>query len=73
MHVKRLMFVAMFTLALFPMVLGACSQKSTEQPSEKPTGVIPQAQLDALNKAKNVETVLKQGELQRHEQTEAAQ
>lgn len=68
MQVKHVTLAVMFALAL-----SACSQKNTEQPSEKPTGVIPQAQLDALNKAKNVENVLKQDEQKLREQSEAAQ
>jgi type IV pilus biogenesis protein CpaD/CtpE len=68
MQVKHVTLAAMFALAL-----SACSKNSTEQPSEKPTGVIPQAQLDALNKAKNVENVLKQDEQKLREQSEAAQ
>lgn len=36
--------------------LTACAEKAP--PEENPSGVIPQAQLDALNKAKNVEHVL---------------
>lgn len=68
MRAKALTFVAIFAIAL-----SACSKSSTEQSSEKPAGVIPQAQLDTLNKAKNVENVLMQGEQQRREQSEAAQ
>ena len=35
---------------------------------EKPTGIIPQHQLDAMEKAKNVEDVLQQADLQRREE-----
>lgn len=60
-------------VAIFSIALSACSKNSTEQSSEKPAGVIPQAQLDALNKAKDVENVLKQSDQQRREQSEATQ
>lgn len=73
MQLKRLTFAAVFAAVLFSMALTSCSQKNAEQSSEKPEGVIPQAQLDALNKAKNVENVLKQSDQQRREQSEAAQ
>lgn len=73
MRAKAVTFAAFFTIALFTMAVPACSKSNTEQSSEKSEGVIPQAQLDALNKAKNVENVLKQSEEQRREQSEAAQ
>ena len=51
-----------FTLAFCTLIsLAACGDKKSEQAAEKPAGVIPKAQLDAINKAKNVESVLQQG------------
>jgi hypothetical protein len=44
-------------------LLGACGGSKDEEP----TGVIPQHQLDAMEKAKNVEDVLQQSDLQRRE------
>lgn len=40
------------------LAIAACSDNNT--PSEQPAGAIPQSQLDALDKAKNVEDVLQQ-------------
>lgn len=62
--------------AVLPLVvLGiGCNAKDPSQP-KPPTpqtgGVIPQTQLDALNKAKNVENVLQQ-EKEAHDRSEAA-
>jgi hypothetical protein len=59
--------------ALISCALLACSPKNPEPPKPQAEGVIPQAQLDALNKAKNVENVIMQGEQRRREQGDAAQ
>jgi hypothetical protein len=61
-------------IALFGALLniGGCNAKDPTQPkppTPQANGVIPQAQLDALNKAKNVEQVLQQGQ-QRNEQAD---
>lgn len=68
MHTKLPIFFGVIAIAFC-----ACSDKNVEQPKQPASGVIPQAQLDALNKAKNVENVIMQGEQQRREQGEAAQ
>jgi hypothetical protein len=60
-------------LAIICSVLLACSPKNPEPPKPQAEGVIPQAQLDALNKAKNVENIIMQGDQQRREQGDAAQ
>lgn len=39
------------------LLIASCSDKSPAS-IEQPTGAIPQAQLDALNKAKNVQNVM---------------
>ena len=53
------------------VLFAACSdKKSAESAEQKPTGVIPQAQLDALNKAKSVEGTLMQADQQRREQVD---
>lgn len=52
----------------FAGLLCACAPKSPEPPKPQAGGVIPQAQLDALNKAKGVENTLLQGEQQRQAQ-----
>lgn len=58
---------AVTTLVLF----AACSdKKSVESAEQKPAGVIPQAQLDALNKAKNVEGTLMQADQRQREQAD---
>lgn len=50
---------------LASLILAGCNPREPGQPPNPPTpqtgGVIPQAQLDALDKARNVEDVLKQG------------
>ncbi len=49
-------------LILASLLIGGCSSKQAPESAEqKPAGVIPQAQLDALNKAKAVEGVIEQG------------
>lgn len=57
-------FSACTVVALTTLALAGCNPKEPTQPTP-PTpqtgGVIPQAQLDALNKAKGVEEVLQQG------------
>lgn len=50
--------------------IAGCSEKNSPEPTQKDAGVIPQAQLDALNKAKNVEALLQQ---ERAQQSDAAQ
>lgn len=53
--------------------LTACHKDRTlpePKAEEKPSGVIPQAQLDALNKAKSVEGTLMQADQQRREQVD---
>lgn len=51
--------IAALYIAFASISLLACSPKSTQAPAtDQPTGVIPQAQLDALNKAKNVQNVM---------------
>ncbi len=53
------------------LVTVACSDKKANDSAEKkPEGVIPQAQLDALNKAKNVENVIMQDAERQREQAE---
>jgi hypothetical protein len=61
MNIFRLLFVAMLLVAAV-----ACHDKTLPEPkAEQPAGVIPQAQLDALNKAKNVENVMQDEQKQR--------
>lgn len=48
----------------------ACNKKAPEPPAPQTSGVIPQAQLDALNKAKAVEGVIEQGAQREREQTD---
>lgn len=73
---KKLAKVAVLPIVLFGATLGigGCNAKDPSQP-KPPTpqagGVIPQAQLDALNKAKNVEQVLQQ-EKEAHDRSEQA-
>jgi hypothetical protein len=77
---KKLVPYKLVKIAILPIVvLGTalsicgCGPKDPSQPTP-PTpqagGVIPQAQLDALNKAKNVEQVLQQEDQQRREQAD---
>ena len=62
--------VLLLSTTLVALALAGCNPKEPGQPSP-PTpqtgGVIPQAQMDALDKAKSVEGVLQQG-AQRNEQ-----
>jgi hypothetical protein len=59
MEYRMKKFTAAIFIALMSVVVIACSEKSSPAPqTEQPTGVIPQAQLDALNKAKNVQNVM---------------
>jgi len=48
-------------------VLVGCSD-SSDSTEDKPTGVIPQYQLDAMKKAQDVEKVMEEAEQQRREQ-----
>jgi hypothetical protein len=67
---KTLVSIAAITVT----ILTGCSDKKLPEPvAPQTSGVIPQAQLDALNKAKNVEAVLKQDEQKLREQSEAVQ
>jgi hypothetical protein len=62
-----------FILPIAVLAINGCNAKDPSQP-KPPTpqaGVIPQAQLDALNKAKNVEKVLQQ-EQEAHQRSEEA-
>lgn len=64
MNVYRFI-VVMITLLLTM----ACSDKKTPEPVvQQPTGVIPQAQLDALNKAKALDATLQKNEQQRRKE-----
>lgn len=66
MHALRTLFAATAIVAL-----ASCSGKKTPEPVAPQTGgVIPQAQLDALNKAKNVENVLKEDAQRQREQAD---
>ncbi|MEP5763629.1 MAG: hypothetical protein ABJ308_03515 [Halieaceae bacterium] len=55
----------MARLIVCAMVLGLAACGGAKD--EKPTGVIPQHQLDAMKKAENVEDVLQQAEDKRRE------
>lgn len=54
------------------LAVTACHKNNTPEPiaPQKNEGVIPQAQLDALNKAKNVENVIMQDANRQREQAE---
>lgn len=54
-------------LGLLLSVLSACSSDDGEK-EQQPQGVIPQHQLQALEKAKQVEDTLKQAEQERRDQ-----
>ena len=64
---KKFRLACTVATALF---LTACSDKKPPEPAEKPSGVIPQAQLDTLNKAKAIEDTLMQTDAQRREQAD---
>lgn len=72
----KLVRIAVLPLVISGAILGisGCNAKDPTQP-KPPTpqagSVIPQAQLDALNKAKNVEQVLQQ-EKEAHDRSEQA-
>jgi hypothetical protein len=69
MHQLTKIFLASIALC----GLSACGPKDPSQPKPPPPitgGVIPQAQLDALNKAKNVESVLQKEAQQRGEKAD---
>ena len=67
----------LFKIAIVPIALFGfygCNAKDPSQPTPptpQASGVIPQAKLDALNKAKNVENVLQQ-EKEAHDRSEQA-
>lgn len=68
MKIVRAVFIASVVLSIT-----ACHKDKTlpePKAEEKPAGVIPQAQLDALNKAKAVEGTLMQADQQRREQAD---
>lgn len=68
MNAFRLSLVVAMVVAI-----SACHKDKTlpePKAEEKPAGVIPQAQLDALNKAKSVEGTLMQADQQRREQVD---
>ena len=50
--------------------IAACDKKAPEPPAPQAGGVIPQAQLDALNKAKAVEGVIEQNAQRTREQAD---
>lgn len=68
MNIVRMLAVA----SLFLMIAACHNDKTLPAPiaEEKPAGAIPQAQLDALNKAKAVEGTLMQVDQQRREQVD---
>lgn len=67
MTIVRIVFVS----AVFLFVAACHKDKTLPEPkAEEPAGVIPQAQLDALNKAKNVENVIMQDAQRQREQAE---
>jgi hypothetical protein len=67
----------MLKIAIVPIVvfgIHGCNAKDPSQPTPptpQAVGVIPQAQLDTLNKARNVENVLQQ-EKETHDRSEQA-
>lgn len=65
MNIFRVALIAAIVVAV-----PACHKDKTlpEPKVDEPTGVIPQAQLDALNKAKSVEGTIMQVDQQRREQ-----
>ncbi len=56
--------------ALMTLWLCACSEKNAQPTETPPSGVIPQAQLDAMNKAKEVENTIMEGEQKRRAQAD---
>jgi hypothetical protein len=68
--------VKIIALPIIIVGVTACGPKDPSQP-KPPTpqagGVIPQAQLDALNKAKNVERVLQDSAQQQREQIDKSE
>jgi len=69
------MRIAVFIVSV--LFLSACGGDSTEQPAEKTPaakngGVIPQHQLDAMQKAKDVGGVLQDADEKRREQLDSA-
>jgi hypothetical protein len=61
-----------FCLLMSVVLLAACgSSDSGDTEASGDGGVIPQHQLDAMDKAKNVEDMLKQSDEQRREQLDS--
>ena len=61
-----------FCLLMSVVLLAACgASDSGDKETSGNGGVIPQHQLDAMEKAKNVEDMLNQSELQRREQSDS--
>jgi hypothetical protein len=61
-----------FCLLMSVVLLAACgASDSGDKEASGKGGVIPQHQLDAMEKAKNIEDVLNQSELQRREQSDS--
>ena len=59
-----------FAVIAIIMLAGCSDKKSPEPAASQNEGVIPQAQLDALNKAKNVENVIMQDAQRQREQAD---
>lgn len=65
----RVICIAVIVTALVSAI-GCSPKKAPEPPAPQAGGVIPQAQLDALNKAKAVEGVVEQGAQREREQAD---
>lgn len=65
----------LFATIIVATLASGCSEKKAPEPAaQQPTGVIPQAQVDALNKAKNVENVImKDADRQREQADQQSQ
>lgn len=61
----------LFATSIIAALASGCSDKKSPEPAAPQNGgVIPQAQLDALNKAKNVENVIMQDAQRQREQAD---